>query len=162
MKLLSIFFLVFLLISCNTNNQNEYLAMADTTGFSEMDFIQEHPGRKLMENNCYACHNPKSSEENMVAPPMIAVKIHYISEDTSKEDFVNNLVEWSKNPSVETSKMPGAVKKFGLMPYQFYPEGTIRQIADYIYDNSIEEPEWFEEHYNKMHGDGSMMKSCPR
>ena len=158
MKLLSTLFLVFLFVSCNTNNRNEYLAIAETSGNSEMDIIQEHPGKKLMENNCYICHSPKASEEDMVAPPMIAIKMHYISEDTSKEDFVSDMVEWSKTPSVEKSKMPGAVKKFGLMPYQFYPEGTIRQIADYMFDNEINEPEWFGAHYSEMHGDRPMMK----
>ena len=54
--------------------------------------------------------------------------------------------------------MPGAIKKFGLMPYQFYPENTIRQIADYMFDNEVEKPEWFEAHYNKMHGDGPRTK----
>lgn len=158
MKLISSLLLVFLLISCNTNNRTEYLAIADSNGNSEMAIFQEHPGKKLMENNCNICHSPKASEEEMVAPPMIAIKMHYISEDTSKEDFVNDIVEWSKNPSVEISKMPGAIKKFGLMPYQFYPEGTIRQIADYMFDTEIDEPGWFAEHFSKMHGNRPMMK----
>lgn len=158
MKVFATLFLVFLLSACNTHNQNEYLATVKNSEFTEGEILQEHPGKKLMENNCYVCHNPKTAEEAIIAPPMIAVKMHYISEDTSKEDFVNAMVEWSKNPSEEISKMPGAVKKFGLMPYQFYPEETIRQIADYMYENEIEEPVWFEEHYNKMHGDRPKMK----
>ena len=158
MKVFATLFLVFLLSACNNNNRHEYLAMSEASDHVEMAINQEHPGKELMENNCYLCHNPKTSEEAMIAPPMIAVKMHYISEDTSKEDFVKDLVEWSKTPSEKTSKMPGAIKKFGLMPYQFYPEGTIRQIADYIFDNEIEEPEWFEGHYQKMHGDRPMMK----
>ena len=105
--------------------------------------LQEHPGKKLLENNGYACHNPKTSEESMIAPPMIAIKRRYISEETTKEDFINEMVAWTKNPSKETSKMPGAVKKFGLMAYQFYPENTIRQIADYMFENEIDKPEWY-------------------
>ena len=94
----------------------------------------------------------------MIAPPMIAVKMHYISEDTSKEAFVESFVNFLKKPSEEQSKMPGAIKKFGLMPYQFYPEETIRQIADYVFENEIEEPEWFDAHYKQMHGDRPQMK----
>lgn len=157
MKLLVTFFLIFLVTSCNTNNRSEYLATAENSEFAKGETIQEHPGKKLMENNCYVCHNPKTAEESMIAPPMIAVKIHYLSENPSKEDFVNSMIEWSKSPSEETSKMLGAVKKFGLMPYQFYPEATIRQIADYMFDEEIEEPVWFNEHYNKMHGDRPKM-----
>lgn len=158
MKLFVTLFLVVLLSSCNNNEHDRYTASAETPISAERAVIQEHPGKKLMENNCYVCHNPKTSEEAMIAPPMIAVKMHYISQDTSKEDFVNAMVEWSKNPSEETSKMPGAVKKFGLMPYQFFPENTTRQIADYIFDNDIEKPEWFDAHFNQMHGDRPGMK----
>ncbi len=158
MKFLATLFLIPLFTACNTNNKSEYLAMDGVAENAEIAMYQEHPGKKLMENNCYACHNPKTSEENMIAPPFVAVKMHYISEDTTKEDFVKAMVEWSKKPSEEKSKMPGAIKKFGLMPYQFFPEETIRQIADYMFDEEIEEPLWFGGHYNKMHGDRPMMK----
>lgn len=158
MKFLATLFFISLFTACNTNTRNEYLAIAVNTQNSELEIHQEHPGKKLMENNCYVCHNPKTSEERMMAPPMIAVKMHYISEDTSKEDFINAMVDWAKKPSEEKSKMPGAINKFGLMPYQFFPEETIKQIADYMFDNEIEEPEWFESHYNQMHGDRPGMK----
>ncbi|MCZ4318657.1 c-type cytochrome [Aequorivita viscosa] len=157
MKLFVTLFLIILLGSCH-NKHDGYLANAENFTFVEKEIQQKHPGKKLMENNCYSCHNPKTSEEQMMAPPMVAIKMHYISEDTSKEDFVNAMVAWSKNPSEEKSKMPGAVKKFGLMPYQFYPENTIRQIAEYMFENEVEEPEWFQAHYNKMHGDRPKLK----
>ncbi len=158
MKLLAIALFGSILFACNTQTKDSYFVIHDVSGDLAMATPQEHPGKKLMENNCYACHNPKASEENIIAPPFVAVKMHYISEDTSKEDFVKAMIEWSKKPSEEKSKMPGAVKKFGLMPYQFFPEETIRQIADYMFDDEIEEPVWFGEHYNKMHGDRPMMK----
>ncbi|KJJ39073.1 c-type heme family protein [Aequorivita vladivostokensis] len=158
MKLLATLFLISLFTACNTNPRSEYLAIAENAENLILTSPQEHPGKKLMENNCYVCHNPKISEEAMIAPPMIAVKMHYISENTSKEAFVENFVNFLKNPSEEKSKMPGAVKKFGLMPYQFYPEETIKQIADYMFDNDIEEPEWFDAHYKQMHGDRPQMK----
>ena len=44
--------------------------------------------------------------------------------------------------------LKGAFKRFGLMPKQVFPEGTIDKIASYMYDNQIEEPEWFQEHLN--------------
>lgn len=158
MKFFATLFLTTLFTACNTNPKSEYLAMNEIAEHAKIAMYQEHPGKKLMENNCYACHNPKTSEENMIAPPFVAVKMRYISEDTSKKGFVKEMVEWAKKPSEEKSKMPGAIKKFGLMPYQFFPEETIRQIADYMFDNVMEEPVWFGEHYNKMHGDRPMMK----
>lgn len=158
MRTISILFLLATLMACNTNPKNSYSALNSYSEITERAIMQEHPGKMLMENNCYACHNPKTSEADMVAPPFVAVKMHYISEETTKENFIEDMVAWSKKPSEEMSKMPGAVKKFGLMPYQFFPENTIRQIADYMFENEIAEPEWFEEHYSKMHGDGPRMK----
>ncbi len=153
MKTWTTLYLVLLFSACNTDTKSNYFAMAESTDYQEIGIIQENQGKKLMENNCYVCHNPKASMEKMIAPPLIAVKMYYISENTSKEEFTNAVVEWMKNPSAENSKIPGAVKKFGLMPYQFYPEATIRKIAEYMFDNEIEEPEWFQEHFNKMHGE---------
>ena len=110
----------------------------------------EHPGKRLMETNCYACHNPTASHENRIAPPMIAIKNHYISNNTAKEEFINSIKAWIKNPNIEEAKMYGAVNRFGIMPKQSFLEEDIVQIADYMYDNDIEQPEWFEEHFKGM------------
>lgn len=156
MKFSLIFFVIILLSACKNNraNYSEIAQINPVEGIAK----QEHPGKKLMENYCNVCHNPKTAEKDIIAPPMIAVKMHYISEETTKEEFVGTMLDWAKEPSVAKSKMPGAVKKFGLMPYQFYPEQTIRHIADYIFENDIEEPVWFDNHYKKMHGDRPKMK----
>lgn len=78
---------------------------------------------------------------------MIAIKKHYINENTTKEEFVASMQAWIKNPNKEDAKMFGAVKRFGVMPKKAFPEKTIAQIADYMYDFQIEQPEWFEDHY---------------
>jgi cytochrome c551/c552 len=117
--------------------------------------IQEHPGKKLMETNCYVCHSPTATMEDRIGPPMIAVKKHYISENTTKEEFIANIQNWIKNPNEEDAKMFGAVKKFGIMPKTPYPDETINQIADYMFDNEIEQPEWFEAHFNEEMGIGN-------
>lgn len=44
--------------------------------------------------------------------------------------------------------MYGAVRRFGIMQKMPYSKENIHQIADYMYDNQIEQPEWFEEHFN--------------
>ena len=158
MKLILLVILSSVLFACNTHFEKKYSNIQSDSKDLAMNTPQEHPGKKLMENNCYVCHNPKTAQDKMIAPPFIAVKMHYISENTTKEDFVNAMIEWTKDPSKEKSKMPGAIKKFGLMPYQFYPAETIRQIGDYMFENTIEEPEWFQSHYNEMHGDKPKMK----
>lgn len=126
------------------------------SGYQDVAIVEnkEHPGKKLMELHCYACHNPSTPHENRLAPPMIAVKKHYINEKTTKEEFIDDFKNWVKAPSEEISRMPGAVRKFGIMPYTPYKVEDVELIADYIFDNNIEQPEWFKEHYQKEHGKG--------
>ena len=106
----------------------------------------EHPGKQLMETHCYLCHGPKENHDERLGPPMIAVKSHYIDKFETKADFVNAIQEWIKNPNIDDSRMPGAVRRFGLMPKQAFAEESIEKIADYLFETSIEEPEWFKGH----------------
>ena len=109
-------------------------------------------GEKLLATYCYQCHDPKMTIDNILAPPMIAVKNHYIMEETSKEAFVADLLEWMSGPSAEKSKMPDAVEKYGLMNHQVYPDSVIVGIAEYLYDNEVEQPDWYQKHHEEMHG----------
>jgi len=109
-------------------------------------------GEKLLSTYCYQCHDPKMSIDNNLAPPMIAIKNHYIIEETSKEAFRSDLLAWMSGPSAEKSKMLDAVEKYGLMNHQVYPDSVIIGIAEYLYDNEVEQPEWYEKHHEEMHG----------
>ncbi len=142
-----ILFLLFL--SCKENSQQitEYVAS------NEINKSDEHPGKKLMETHCYVCHSPTASHDNRLAPPMIAVKKHYIYLGTTKEEFTNSILLWIENPKVEEAKMFGAVRRFGVMPKQPFSKEVITQITDYMYDYDIEEPEWFEDHFKEMKKD---------
>ena len=132
-----------ILTSCNKSYDNLYNKIQDDHGELAISIPQDHLGKELMQNNCYLCHNPKTSEESIIAPPMVLVKASYMENGISKNEFIDAMVSWVKNPNEESSKMPDAIKEYGLMPYQFYSENTLRQIADYMFDNEIEEPEWF-------------------
>ncbi|MGB0999101.1 MAG: c-type heme family protein [Flavobacteriales bacterium] len=106
---------------------------------------ETHVGKKLMETNCYVCHAVSGAKENRIAPPMISIKEHYISENTTKEEFIAAMQNWIKNPTEENVKMHNAVKQFGIMPRQHYPENTIQKIAEYMFNNDIEKPVWHKE-----------------
>ncbi|HBC05190.1 MAG TPA: hypothetical protein DC015_13595, partial [Aequorivita sp.] len=67
MKFLATLFLISFFTACNTNPSDKYLAIAENTENTDTKIIQEHPGKKLMENNCYVCHNPKTAEDAMIA-----------------------------------------------------------------------------------------------
>ena len=135
-----------LILSCNKNN-NKKLSAFDL----QME-ANKHPGKKLMEINCYTCHSPSASQSDRIGPPMIAIKKHYINENTTKAQFVENMQSWIKNPNAQDAKMHGAVKRFGVMPKQSFPEETIAKIAEYMFDYNIDQPEWFEKHYNEEKG----------
>ncbi|SDS24560.1 Protein of unknown function [Formosa sp. Hel1_31_208] len=136
-----------LVFSCNQTNKNTSYSAVDT-----MNNESTHPGKKLMETHCYVCHSPSASHDDRIAPPMIAVKKHYLKDGMSKEEFINDMQFWINNPTEDNVKMFGAVRRFGLMPKQVFPEETIKHISDYIYDNDIEQPGWFKEHFKSEKG----------
>ncbi len=141
-----------LLISCKQGEK-----MEEVTPIAEVEVlaVQEHPAQKLLEQNCYACHNPSAAMNGMVAPPMAAVKAHYLMDDPSKEEFIDMIVSYVEAPSAEKSRLPGAINKFGVMPQQEFPPAALKEIAAYIYDYKIEEPEWFSEHWKAGPGNGT-------
>ena len=87
MKYLLVLSSFFFLVSCNNPVNNKYIANTPSSERIKINTNNEHPGKKLMETNCYACHNPTTSENERLGPPMIAIKKHYISENTTKESF---------------------------------------------------------------------------
>jgi nitrate reductase cytochrome c-type subunit len=105
-----------------------------------------------MENQCYLCHSPSAPEkEGRIGPPMIAIKAHYMTDEISKEEFIASVWNFVEQPSDEKVKLKGAVKRFGIMPYQPFKKEDVEKIAEYLYDYQIEEPEWFKEHWEKGH-----------
>ena len=137
-------------VSCQTSEKPNYAKVSKDLTQQKKVKVKEHPGKKLMETNCYVCHNPTANHENRVAPPMIAVKKHYITATTTKEEFKAAFHNWIENPTKEKAKMFGAVRRFGIMPKTPFPKKTIDLIADYIFDNDIAQPDWFEEHSKSM------------
>lgn len=149
-KIFLIFGFILLFVGCknSTNPINQKLVVVKAKQ------IADHPGKKLMEINCYACHNPSTGHNDRIAPPMIAVKKHYISDSSTKEQFIADIQNWIKSPNEEKSKMPGAIRNFGLMPYAPFPDETIDQIAEYMFDFDIDQPDWFDDHFNEERGKG--------
>ena len=60
-----------------------------------------------MEINCYVCHSPKATEGSRIAPPMIAIKKHYIGEKTTKEEFIKSMQKWIQFPTKKMQKCLG-------------------------------------------------------
>jgi len=148
MKNLLLVLVSVLLFSCNKKKE-EYKPVEQEN--VQLDTIA-HNGKKLMETHCYLCHSPSAKEgEGRIAPPMIAVKSRYLMDYETKEDFIKAISSFVENPTEDNTKMHGAVKNFGVMPKQVFPENATAQIADFMFDYQIEEPTWFKEHWQE-HG----------
>lgn len=107
-------------------------------------------GFSLYQSMCSACH--VASGRPTVAPPLFGVKNHVMGAYPERQEFVEYIVQWVKNPQAERSLMPGAVRRFGVMPTLPYSETDVRAVAGFIYDADLSMPDWYSEHYRQEHG----------
>ena len=133
------------LVSCNKTPDVPLTKKQTATSFT----LETHPGKKLMTQYCNACHNATASHDTRIAPPMIAIKKHYKSDNTSLEQFTTRFVSFVMNPTEDNVKMRGAVRRFGIMPKQAFKEEDLKAIAEYVYTFDIESPDWFEQHWKE-------------
>lgn len=108
-------------------------------------------GAELFETLCMTCHVTEGPPT--IAPPVFGVINHVKSAYPSRDEFVQRIVRWVNKPNAQDALMPGAVRKFGLMPDLSYSEYDVRLIAEYLYDGKTELPEWYIEHYKQEHGE---------
>lgn len=116
LKLLKIFFL---LILCSN-------LFADKNSY----------GKLLLDGNCITCHHPTKS---ISAPSLKIIKQRYHDAFTSKEMFINYMVDWVYKPSKKNSIMLDMIEKYELMPELGYDKDTLEKIANYLYENKIED-----------------------
>jgi len=137
-----------MLLGCNETKKEKLVNVTEAN--KDLALLQNQEpskGYTLMKNNCYACHNPNTaSHDDILAPPFKAVKMHYNREYDNKKDFVDAMVNWVQNPEEDKALMFGAVKRFKVMPKLPLPTEDLGEIATYIYENNVEEPEWMEDH----------------
>lgn len=124
---------------------------SDKVGTVALSKAAQQEALLFMETHCYTCHDPGAPQNSRIAPPMIAIKRHYLDAGLSRAQFIDAIADFVANPQAEKAKMPGAVRKFGVMPKLSYNEDQVRQLAAYIHDFAIEQPEWFEAHYQSRH-----------
>ncbi|RED47396.1 hypothetical protein [Seonamhaeicola aphaedonensis] len=151
MKPLVPLILLAFLIGCQDSKKSSYAI--------ESTYQEEHPGKVLMERQCNVCHSPTASHEQRLAPPMIAVKKHYVAAHTNKAEFVEDIQNWFDNQTEDNARMYGAVRRFGVMPKLLVSKEDLKQISDYIFDYDIEKPVWFDEHYNEEKRKGFPMRN---
>ena len=152
---------IFIAFSCSTSTKEtadlssvDFEKQVEATNTVAIDTVSEN--YLLLKQQCLICHGGASSHDKLIAPPMVAVKRRYKMQYASKEEFINGMVAWAANPTADKALMKGAVKEFNLMPKPVTPEKELKTIAKFIYENELEQPEWFAEHFQQMHGKRGM------
>ena len=117
-------------------------------------------GEQLYKTYCDACHGMAGGMDmsKRIAPPIAAVRMHYIGTHSNRESFVAAIGNWLEQPDESKTLMRGAIGRFKLMPPIVVSKDDAEIIAGYIFDGNIAGPAGFKEHVNKMHGKGSMGK----
>jgi cytochrome c553 len=124
-----------------------YPSYGESVGGAVLDEAAVARGFSTVEATCFGCHSPDASPAQRIAPPMAAIKRHYLDDYPAFEDFRAAMVAFVDNPSRENVRMPGAVERFGLMPKFSFEESMIADVAYYLYHTPLEEPSWFAAHY---------------
>lgn len=104
-------------------------------------------GFRALDGACFTCHSPDASIADPVAPPMSAIKAHYVDELTTYAGFREALGRFVNDPSAENARMPGAIQRFGLMPALGLDAVLLDQIAHYIFYTPLERPGWYPDSY---------------
>ena len=118
--------------------------------FSSFALAEQKNGQHLFKAMCSSCHSVE--RESSLAPPVFGIVNHTKKAFPDREDFIERIVDWVSEPDASQSVMPNAIKKFGLMPKLPYSESDVTKIAEYLYDDKLLFPKWYQHHYNKKHG----------
>jgi len=123
-------------ISCNTKKEKKVTENTQTTETVVKTPKVSEKGYALMKQNCFVCHMEKpdpSKRGQMIAPPMLRVQEHYKPSYPNKEEFVQAIKTWVNNPTEDKVMMPGAVRKFNLMPKLAVADADLQLIAETLY-----------------------------
>lgn len=118
---------------------------------SPLQAAEPNLGKDRFKAVCMACHKLDMGPQ-MVAPPIFGVRDHYLRVHPGKAEFVQAVVDWVQSPDNSKSLMPGAVRRFNLMPPLPLPEEELQAIASFLYEAKFDEPGWYKEHFEAEHG----------
>jgi hypothetical protein len=138
-----------LFLSCS----NDPKETTNQEGTEDLTTLTAEEGLMALKVNCYSCHNPLTpSHDELLAPPMVAVKFRYKKLYPEREAFITQMTDFIHEPTEEKAKMKNPVNRFGVMPKTLLNKEEIMDISAYIYDHQLEEPKWFAEHFEEEHG----------
>lgn len=125
-----------------SNQQQQESNVIDDTNYevAEVATAREH-----IETVCYMCHSPTAAPDDRLAPPLEIAKRNYLAATSSKEEFVDKMVQFIINPTAEQSMLHSDVEEFGIMDPVGFSKEDVRAIAEYIYENDLEKPTWLKD-----------------
>jgi cytochrome c553 len=97
-------------------------------------------GKEFIANNCLSCHSPTAQPDERLAPPLFALRKHYLEDHPEESAFVSAMLDFLRETNIEKAKMPHAVEKFGLMPQMSFPEDELKNALVYLFENEQEKP----------------------
>lgn len=110
-------------------------------------------GERTMKTYCFACHNPRTPDAGkLIAPPLVAVKYYYQEKYPDKDEFIKAMSAYIHKPDESLSINKNWITRFDLMPETFLTDEEVNSIVEHIFNNPIEEPEWFPAHFEENHG----------
>jgi len=139
MKALNLVFIGCLIWGISCTSKTEKTEVAESNDFELMEIVSV---KENIETVCYVCHSPTAPPDDRLAPPLEIAKRNYLAETETREEFVEKMVQFILKPTAEQSVLHSDVEQYGLMDPVGFSEEDIRAIAEYVYDNDLEKPDW--------------------
>lgn len=126
-------------ISCQEHNQKAVSVEKKVVEISQIPPLDanQQEGQNLFKQYCISCHSETqdfSKKDKILAPPIGRVVEHYKGTFPDKKDFIKAVVNWANQPGQKAVLMPGAARKFGLMPPMPIGQDNLEKIANYMFD----------------------------
>jgi cytochrome c553 len=134
-----IFLSILLAFSCAKKEED---STTTNQPVQELELPPVSTARQNIEAVCYVCHSPNQGPDERIAPPLEIPKRNYLASTNSRDEFVDKMVQFILNPTAQQSLMHSDVEQYGLMDPVGFSEQEVREIAEYIYDNDLERPDW--------------------
>jgi mono/diheme cytochrome c family protein len=138
--LISIAMIIYLLANCN-QNPKQATNPEQSASYTE--------GLGIIQRNCISCHSPKGSLPGEVGPSLQRLRQYYLVAEKTESEFINGMSRFLLKPQAGQSRMPEAVKQFGLMPNLGYTKEQYDAVAFYLFHSNMEDPGWYDNHYVK-------------
>jgi len=99
--------------------------------FSELR--NQQSAQDFYKKQCGFCHTP----EELIAPDMNKIKAKYLEKYPDKDAFIQAVIKFVENPDKNNAIYKEGIENFMDMPKMPFKKEEIKNVAEYIYDNSL-------------------------